>query len=109
VSVCVGERKAEHLALVSCCLPPSSACTDKIIAALSAAEGSKLTGPAVDLKLRLDVAKLKALQAALDKVDEAIKALPTPSQVRAMMQPGQESATAIINRHPYCYMVQDLA
>jgi len=46
-----------------------------------------LTGPAVDLKLRLDVAKLKALQAALDKVEEAIKALPTPSQVQQRCDP----------------------
>lgn len=46
----------------------------------------------MDLKLRLDVAKLKALQAALDKVDEAIKALPTPSQVRATMHLTQDTA-----------------
>jgi L-asparaginase II len=36
----------------------------------------------VDLKLQLDVAKLQALGNALDKVDAAIKALPTPSAVR---------------------------
>ena len=56
--------------------------TDKIIAGLSAAKDSKLTGPVVDLKLQLDVAKLQALGQALDKVDAAIKALPTPSAVR---------------------------
>jgi hypothetical protein len=38
----------------------------------------------VDLKLQLDVAKLQALGNALDKVDAAIKALPTPSAVRVL-------------------------
>ena len=64
------------------CLPFSPPRADKIIAGLSAAKDSKLTGPVVDLKLQLDVAKLQALGNALDKVDAAIRALPTPSAVR---------------------------
>ncbi len=35
-----------------------------------------------DLKLQFDVAKLQALAKALDAVDAAVKALPTPSAVR---------------------------
>lgn len=63
---------------------PPRPLADKIIAGLSAAKDSKLTGPVVDLKLQLDVAKLQALGNALDKVDAAIKALPTPSAVRGV-------------------------
>lgn len=66
--------------------PPSHAiywtvCADKVISGLSAAKESRLTGPAVDFKIDFDVGKLQLLAAALDKVDDAVKALPTPSGV----------------------------
>jgi hypothetical protein len=44
-------------------------------------EDSKFTGPVADISLNLSITKLEALAAALDKVDAAIKLLPTPSRV----------------------------
>jgi hypothetical protein len=56
-------------------------------------EDSKFTGPVADLGLNLSIAKINALAAALDKVDEAIKLLPTPSRVSSQCDLGWAEGT----------------
>lgn len=51
-----------------------------------AGAAQKSTGPVLDTKLGLEVWKLHALEATLDKVAAAVKAVPTPSEVRASSQ-----------------------
>lgn len=77
-------------------LCPCQTTTDKIIAGLSVAQGSKLTGPVVDIKLQLDAAKLKALSSALNTLVGALCAAPTPSQVRGVWHNrGRSGASAL--------------
>jgi hypothetical protein len=81
-------------ALPAClpCHPFTVLHADKIIAGLSVAQGSKLTGPVADIKLQLDAAKLRALRKALDVLVAALRATPTPSQVRGTLPVCQHTA-----------------
>ncbi|WIA34404.1 hypothetical protein OEZ86_012740 [Tetradesmus obliquus] len=47
----------------------------------TAGQASSVTGPVMDFKLQAHQAKLKALEAALDKLAAMVKATPTPSEV----------------------------